>query len=924
MLKHSPDDGSRARRIRLAIADRQPIVLQGLISIFATQSDFEIVASCSDGTSLLKSIQTLAPDIVLLSDSLPRLTAFEILAVTKANNLSTRIVLFTEHEHDHDLTSAVAAGDCASISKLATPDALLRLLRMMMKSITPAGQLQHPSLPAQEADTARLEKMLELLTQREREIVGLVSDGLSNKEIARQLNLSHGTVKVHLHNIFQKLAVNNRTMLATIALLQRSAGFGTLLLAAFAFAVLDDAEASSKNAALGNDDGTARDDDAGLEPFELKLTTTIVRQSSGIGEKVLESLGDQAREASEGASVAARADSLEAVRQSVVSAGRSDAPIGSSTPPLAHSAPLRAIGSQIGGPIVPQQSPLISFGSNLTQGQGGYGLFTALTGAWIFALESSHAVAQPLGSGEVPVDAAMVLTRESSTNASTTAVHREFTSWTDTINLAAFGTLAFLQLTSVKQSVPPHTLAWIYNPATNETIVYVNPTDRSLEVGDAELLEFHVQGFISVADLGAFGPEATAAATTSKSAEAVGIAGEDPPLAANADDPCVQVKTSESVSEAASGWTIPTQIGLRFCFDAERIGSSVSSRRVSSRDDLATAKGESDGRLSSFSVSSIPLTLTQTPRSYDEDHASKKEAINPNGGGSSSESGKQASASGSQSSGFAVIGVPAEAEKPIAATGNGAGHANSQHASKAASETVGGAEPTDDSAAAPGKSPGHSNSQEASQTEPETAAAGGPSEPGAAPGNSADHGNSQLAAKAASETVAGAGSTDDSAAPAKSLGNSNPQQVSQKVTKTVAASDPTDAGVTSQRPDSNSAASSASTALIETSIDQIDSAGQGTSERGSQSAAQKTSPHKGSAAATFEPELVFRFDSLTTPSLADADLRPASEAPSFHAPVIELTTIIEVGPSASQEQTVGHDKIALHHATVPLPHDILI
>ena len=70
----------------------------------------------------------------------------------------------------------------------------------------------------------------------------------------------------------------------------------------------------------------------------------------------------------------------------------------------------------------------------------------------------------------------------------------DFTSGTDKINLAALGALAFLHLTSTSTSVPPHTLAWIYNPTSNETIIYVNPTDRSLDIGDPGLLEIHLQG----------------------------------------------------------------------------------------------------------------------------------------------------------------------------------------------------------------------------------------------------------------------------------------------------------------------------------------------------------------------------------------------------------------------------------------------
>ena len=89
----------------------------------------------------------------------------------------------------------------------------------------------------------------------------------------------------------------------------------------------------------------------------------------------------------------------------------------------------------------------------------------------------------------------------------------DFTSGTDKINLAALGALAFLHMTSTSTSVPPHTLAWIYNPTSNETIIYVNPTDRSLDIGDSDLLEIHLQGVVSVAESDfVYEPEAAAVA----------------------------------------------------------------------------------------------------------------------------------------------------------------------------------------------------------------------------------------------------------------------------------------------------------------------------------------------------------------------------------------------------------------------------
>ena len=113
-------------------------------------------------------------------------------------------------------------------------------------------------------------------------------------------------------------------------------------------------------------------------------------------------------------------------------------------------------------------------------------------GVWIYTLDNSNAAMQALDPGEAR--SATEPTRPSPTLPS-------FHIGAGQINLAAFGALAFLHMTSTSTSVPPHTLAWIYNPTSNETIIYVNPTDRSLDIGDSDLLEIHLQGVVSVAEL---------------------------------------------------------------------------------------------------------------------------------------------------------------------------------------------------------------------------------------------------------------------------------------------------------------------------------------------------------------------------------------------------------------------------------------
>jgi RNA polymerase sigma factor (sigma-70 family) len=215
------------RRTRLVIADRYPVVLQGLTSLFAAQYDFKIVASCSDGTSCIEAMRNLAPDVAILDVSMPNLTGLEILAIAIAENLYTRLVFFTASGEHRELVAATAAGACSVIPKDATPEILVQSLREVADDWRLLPLLRSPMLRSElvlsreERNAAVPENVLAVLTDREREIMRLVSEGLSNKAIARRLNISHGTIKVHLHHMYQKLEIHNRTVLAALAITQQ-------------------------------------------------------------------------------------------------------------------------------------------------------------------------------------------------------------------------------------------------------------------------------------------------------------------------------------------------------------------------------------------------------------------------------------------------------------------------------------------------------------------------------------------------------------------------------------------------------------------------------------------------------------------------------------------------------------------------------
>jgi two-component system nitrate/nitrite response regulator NarL len=207
------------RSVSVVIADRHPVVLYGLMSILRTEIDLRVVASCRDGRKCLQAIRELSPDIALLDILMPGLSGLEILAAATSEHLPTRFVFLTTHIEDRDLIIAAARGAYGMVLKDAAPEALVHGLRQVVAGrrlfpLTNSEFHHEEECPPHNATT---ENARIALTERERQIMHLVSEGWSNKEVGRQLSISDGTIKVHLHHIFRKLAISNRTALAALA-----------------------------------------------------------------------------------------------------------------------------------------------------------------------------------------------------------------------------------------------------------------------------------------------------------------------------------------------------------------------------------------------------------------------------------------------------------------------------------------------------------------------------------------------------------------------------------------------------------------------------------------------------------------------------------------------------------------------------------
>jgi len=205
--------------ISIVVADDHPVVLHGVAGILRAQPDMNILAACSDGTGAAQAIQQLLPDVAVLDIAMPGLDGLGVLEGVMANGLKTRIVFLTALAADDQVLAAIANGAKGVILKDAAFDSLVDCVREVAagKQWFPVD-LVESALRRDTEHRAESRRFVQRLTEREREIVFLVAEGLSNKEIARRINLTEGTIKIHLHNIYDKLEVPNRTALTALAI----------------------------------------------------------------------------------------------------------------------------------------------------------------------------------------------------------------------------------------------------------------------------------------------------------------------------------------------------------------------------------------------------------------------------------------------------------------------------------------------------------------------------------------------------------------------------------------------------------------------------------------------------------------------------------------------------------------------------------
>ncbi len=204
-------------RIRILIADDHPVVRDGLVAILSTQSEFEVVGQARDGREAVSRAVELRPDVVLLDLEMPEMDGVEALRELRAKCPQAQVIVFTAFDTDERIVGAVQAGAKGYLLKGAPRGELFQAIRVvsrggsLLQPVVASKLLEHMSSRSESAG------LTERLTAREMEVLRLLSDGQTNKEIARALFITERTVKFHVSSILGKLGAGNRTEAVRIA-----------------------------------------------------------------------------------------------------------------------------------------------------------------------------------------------------------------------------------------------------------------------------------------------------------------------------------------------------------------------------------------------------------------------------------------------------------------------------------------------------------------------------------------------------------------------------------------------------------------------------------------------------------------------------------------------------------------------------------
>ncbi len=200
--------------IRVLVADDHPIVRAGIVALLSDADDVQVVDAVADGETAVAVADATRPDVVLMDLRMPGIDGTAATERITSALPATKVVVLTTYESDDAILDAITAGASGYLLK-AVPEAEILA---GVRSVASGATVMAPAIAAALARGIRQQQAAPRLSDREREVLELVAQGLSNPEIGRHLHVTEATVKTHLLHTFEKLGVGDRTRAVTRAM----------------------------------------------------------------------------------------------------------------------------------------------------------------------------------------------------------------------------------------------------------------------------------------------------------------------------------------------------------------------------------------------------------------------------------------------------------------------------------------------------------------------------------------------------------------------------------------------------------------------------------------------------------------------------------------------------------------------------------
>lgn len=211
----------KSKKTRIIVADDHPLLRQALRSVLEKQPDLEVIAEAGDGEEAVKLATKLVPDVVIMDISMPKLNGLEATRQIKENRSTIAILVLTVHSDNEHILSILQAGAGGYLTKSVYDDEVVNAVRALVSGetvLSPSVSQRIFKYAFQHITKPKSLDVGDKLSVRELEILRLVTQGISNKDIAIRLGLSLRTVKGYLADIFLKLNVSSRTEAAIVGL----------------------------------------------------------------------------------------------------------------------------------------------------------------------------------------------------------------------------------------------------------------------------------------------------------------------------------------------------------------------------------------------------------------------------------------------------------------------------------------------------------------------------------------------------------------------------------------------------------------------------------------------------------------------------------------------------------------------------------